>query len=744
MKGVIMDQFTTFQDAVETTEGTRKDFFRLIFADGQGYVCIAYKSPLDTSMTEEYWEYPRQLDEMCDRISERAKTLVHVYFCPQLLKTKKRQKGYVADCRALWADLDTCNPQLLQVPPSVVVQSSQGRWQAFWRLQFSLPPLEAEAICRKIAYFHASQGADKSGWDLTQLMRVPYTPNYKYGDLGTAPLVVVVSTNLALYRPGDFSSYPEYSALTQASSPIPDGTDLPEEDPIAILQRYRMTLNPMAFGLYSLRPEGEEDWSASLWKLEKFCVEAGMSLAEVFVIARAAACNKYKRDRRSDGELWLEIQKAFIKDVEEHNLAPTPTAVIPEILTEEETRLVQGRETFVERYIKWALGITDAAPQYHQAGAFIMLSSVISGTVRLPTSFGTVMPNMWFMLLADTTLTRKTTAMRIATDLLKTVNPDTVMATDGSAEGILTALSKREREPSVYLRDEFTGLLELISHRDYMAGFAEHLTKLYDGETIKRILRKEEIRVDEPIFIIYAGGIKSKTQMLLTDEHINSGFVPRFVFITAEPDPARVRPIGPPRPIDTEDRARVRAELFDIYDFYNRKRLIVMDDGSEGYIKPEFKAQLTPAAWERYNEFETVMTKAALETGLWHLTAVNDRLAKSTLKAAILIAASRQRENSGVTVELEDILHAMYYAKFWHAYSSEVVNGVGKSNDERLLDQIMLFIARSGQMGVTRAEIMRKFALDSKKAELIFSTIMQRRLVFVTQYKGQPRYIGAA
>jgi len=576
------------------------------------------------------------------------------------------------------------------------------------------------------------------------LMRVPYTPNYKYGDLGTAPLVVVVKTNQGVYRPNDFASYPEYTALAQASAPMPTDLDLPKEDPVEIMQRYRLTLNPMAFGLYSYTPMEHEDWSSIQWKLEKFCTEAGMSLGEVFVIVKNAACNKYGRDKRTDNELWREVQKSYIKDIEEHNLVPTPTAVIPDFLDEEELRIVQGRQTFVERYIKWAIDVTDAAPQYHQAGAFIMLSAVISGTVRLPTSFGTIMPNMWFMILADTTLTRKTTAMRISMDLLKSVYPDAVMATDGTSEGILSALRGRENQSSIYLRDEFTGLLETISHRDYMAGFAEHLTKLYDGETIKRILRKEEIKVDDPIFIIFAGGIKSKTQMLLTDEHINSGFVPRFVFITAEPDPARVRPIGPPRPVDTADRAKIRDELFDTYDFYNRKRMILMSDGSEGYIQPKFEAKLTGAAWKRYNEFETTLTKAAIETGLWHLTAVNDRLAKSTLKAAILIAASRSRDSNGVTVELNDILHAMYYAKFWHSYGSEIVNGVGKSNDERLMDQIMVFINKSGQLGVSRAEIMRKFSLDSKKAELVFSTITQRRLVIITQYKGQPRYIGAA
>src|SRR3990172_8775230 len=601
--------YSTFQDAVEHTTERRKDFFKLVFGNETGYVCIAYKSHLDRSMREKYFEYPQQLDDMCEDIETNAKTLTHVYFCPQLLSTKKRINENVSKCTVLWSDLDTCNPQMLQVPASIVVQSSAGRWQALWRMQETMVPIEGEALSRRIAYYHAEHGADRSGWDLTQLLRVPYTPNYKYGDLTTAPIVVVLTTTSALYRPEDFVDYPEYDALKFASNPMPVLGDAPEEEPTEILQRYRTTLNPQAFGLYALEPEMVEDWSKQQWKLVNICVEAGMTPAEVFAIVKNAKCNKYARDSRPDSSLWIEVNKAFVLHMQSHNMVPTPSTVIPDFITDEEIRMVQRRETFVERYINWATSLTDAAPQYHQAGAFIILSSIVAGAVQLPTSFGNIRPNMWFMLLADTTLTRKTTAMDIGMDLLYEINPDAIMANDGSAEGILTALKSRARRPSIYLRDEFTGLLQAIAHKEYMAGMAEHFTKLYDGKSIKRLLRKEEIIVNDPVFIIFAGGIKTKTQNLLTEEHINSGFIPRFVFLTAVADPTRVRPVGPPAVVNLEDKQKIKDELFDIYDFFNRERLILMPDGkTQAHIKPDFDARMTPQAWARYNKLESSLT----------------------------------------------------------------------------------------------------------------------------------------
>jgi len=749
-----MTAYSTFQDVVEHTKERRIDFFRLVFGNESGYVCIAYKSHLDRSMREKFFQYPSQLSEMCDDIDKNSLTLTHVYFCPQLFIDASykragdgkgpRVKENVKTCPCLWADLDTCNPQLLQVPASIVVQSSKGRWQAFWRMDESLQPADAEALSMKIAYFHSDQGADRSGWDLTQLLRVPYTPNYKYGDLKTAPIVAVINTTSALYRSTDFDVYPQYEALKFVDNPVPLPEDLPQEAALDILQRYRSVLHPQVFGLFSSELGDGDDWSKVQWKLAKLCSEAGMTPEETFVVVRDAACNKYARDGRPVATLWTEIKKVYVREYETKNLVPTPTSIIPELITQAELRVVQGRTTFIERYIRWASDLTDAAPQYHQAGAFTILSAMLSGSVRLQTSFGTIIPNLWFMILADTTLTRKSTAMDIAMELLAEVSPNAILATDGSPEGILSALKDRTKQPSIYFRDEFTGLLEAITNKDYMAGMAEQFTKLYDGKTIKRLLRKEEIRITEPRFIMFTGGVKTKTQSLLNEEHINSGFIPRFIFITAVADPSRVRPVGPPIYHNHESKIQIKDELFQIDDNYNRPRMIILPDGrTTSNLKPEFEVKLSDDAWRRYNELESLLTNTALSIGIAHLTPVYDRLAKSTLKAAILIAASRQGEKgTEITVELDDILHAIYYCKQWYVYANEIVSSIGKSNDERTIDKIMEFVVNAGINGVSRSDIMRAFHLDSRRAELLLTTIIQRRLVFVSHFSGQPRYVG--
>ena len=293
-------------------------------------------------------------------------------------------------------------------------------------------------------------------------------------------------------------------------------------------------MNPGVFRLYNEVPQ--EDWSGRLWRMMMLMFEAGMTRNEIYVIAQTAKCNKYDRDGREVMQLWADVCRAFVKHQEDLKTVLIPEFTKVDLVTDTEVKDAQKNDTFLERYITWATSLGDAAPQYHQAGGLVILSALLSGSVQLPTAYGNMYTNLWFMILADTTLTRKSTAMDISVDLLAEIDSDLIMATDGSIEGLLQGLSLRPSKPSIFLRDEFTGLLDSMTKKDYMSGMPELLTKLYDGKLQKRMLRKEIIEVKDPRLIIFAGGIRSKTQQLLTLEHVSSGFMPRFVFLTAESD----------------------------------------------------------------------------------------------------------------------------------------------------------------------------------------------------------------
>lgn len=695
----------------------------------RGYVCIATLESTGENFKERFFSYPEQLPNMIDFIDKYTPSH-NVYFCPQLLRSPKRTKDNVTLCTAAWSDLDECDPANLIVKPSILVESSPLRYQAYWLFEDVQDSERAEGISRRIAYYHSFEGADRSGWDLTQLLRVPGTYNRKH-EYGEAA-VKVVEINRNKYRLDDFKKYPPVTdEIVISEFPYP-GEALDSVQGEELLVKYEDILPPQARFLFENIPDKDapEGWSGSLWRLQLMLFESDLSREEVFVIARDAACNKWRRDNKPMTYLWIEVCRAWSRHKENRKLLgvdDSPDKVIP-LLTREETARVKNVRTFVEEYIEWASSLGDAAEQYHQAGALVILSALLSGAVRLPTSFGTVKPNLWFMILADTTLTRKTTAMDIAMDLIEEVDANAILATDGSIEGLMTSLATRPGQPSIFLRDEFSGLLESIVKKDYYAGMAETFTKLYDGKMQKRVLKKEIIEVKDPTLILFAGGIKSKVCGLLTHEHVSSGFVPRFVFITAVSDVERVKPLGPPTLRDTTGRGNILTAMRKLKEHYfTEPRLYQTPEGRLVYETPEpYNAELTTETWARYNVLEKDMMKMALKSQQPDiLTPTYDRLCKSALKVAVLIAASRKLTlTRTVVVELEDLLVAIKYMQEWRLYTNEIIDNVGLTTHEKEFGKILQAVVR--QPGVTRSTLMQRYHLTARNADFIFGTLEQR------------------
>lgn len=701
----------------------REGFIRLAFGDNEGYVCIAYGTKDGKKFREEFFRYPQEVPLMLDLVNKVYQGH-NVWISPMLYDSKARKKENVSCTPCSWSDLDFCEPEVLLLKPTTILESSPGRYQALWIYERPIDPDDAENISQRICYKHADDGADRSGWPLSKLLRMPYTYNYKYA---SAPAVVILDINRRRYRLEDFQEdYPQVAGFEYLDVPMPEASDLPDGEDL--LEKERLKISPIIWRLYQEEKPLHESWSESLWKLEMMLFEAGFRREQVFAIVRNAKCNKYEKKQMAETLLWKEVCRAEAKNEQNINaIAPKDYKEEP-LVTDEERRQVEQEDTFIERYITWARSLGDAAPQYHQAGAFTALSSILAGNVQLPTSFGILKPNLWYMILADTTLTRKSTAMDIAMDLVEEVDPEALMATDGSIEGLLTALSTRPGRPSVFLRDEFSGLLEMMTKKDYYAGMPELLTKLYDGKMQKRILRKETIDVRDPCLILFAGGIKNKITSLLSFEHVSSGFMPRFVFITAESDIARVKPLGPPSDWTDSNREAIRNELQDLADYYKASTTMVVKKMNIEFVEQKkWGAKLTPEAWHRYNTLETQMLDVGIHSQRPEImTPVYDRLSKSILKASVLLAASRQREET-IVVEESDIVRAAAYGENWRMYAREVMDNVGKGQAERQLDNIYNAVVR--RPGVTRSYIMQSYHLNARDTTQILETLEQRNLI---------------
>lgn len=704
----------------------RLDFFDYLFDKCEGFLSIAHSPARNRNKFEEkFFAWPDQKDGV-NRYIEHVREGNNVWFSINLFRRPKRSRDFAVPNNLVWADLDFCDPSEIEPPPQCRIRTSPQRWQGIWRLEEIIDPLHAQTLSKRIAYAYADKGADKSGWDAEQLLRVPFTYNYKYDDGSQFVPEVELITSFEVLLPVTLfeESTPEVAEeRVEGEVPMPNIQDLPDVSNVYYSKRNELRGTPFD-DLFANEPKGE--WSGQMWQLLNICFEAGMDREEVFAIALQAKCNKYKRDGRPIKWLWREVLKAELKQKTIHLVLGEEAKPLemPTLVDQDEPHSI------VVDYKKWAVMATDAVEEYHELACTIMLSSLLSGSLYLNTSFGKVIPNLWGLILGESTLTRKTTAMKMAMQFVGEIERELVVASDGSVEGILTALSARPNKVSVFYKDEVSGFFDSINRKDYLSGMAETFTHLYDvPEYYPRQLRKETITLTKPVFIFFGGGIREKTYAALTDEDVVSGFLPRFLVVNGDADVSRIRPTGPLAPAVGDKRVALRERLVELHTIYNAEVEHKIPEANTSFTTPiQTEVVLTDEAWKFFNKIEMQLAESASDSSIKMVADPTfARLAWSSLKMAMLFAAARQEpKDDQIEVKVGDLRVAAWYIQRWGRHSIDLIQNVGRSANQRLVNRILEQIKRNASSGITRSAISRNNHLNKKELDLILETLNDR------------------
>ena len=210
-----------------------------------------------------------------------------IYFCPHGFSRPKRRKEFAVLPKLLWADLDEVDPRECKLKPTIAFESSPGRFVGLWIVDKTIE----EDINRRLTYF---LDADHGGWDLTQVLRVPGTTNYKYS---STPKVRI------LYDDG-----PSYK-LNALIKKLPEEETHENLDASEVYERYQKMLAPWLRRELMTQnvPTGKR--SEMIWKLEHALLEAGLSKDETFVLIKASGWNKFKGRSSEDEQLRRELDK---------------------------------------------------------------------------------------------------------------------------------------------------------------------------------------------------------------------------------------------------------------------------------------------------------------------------------------------------------------------------------------------------------------------------------------------------
>lgn len=254
------------------------------------FFCISTKS--GTGKWKDNWFSRAELGEVEEFIQDN--TDKDVYACPHGFSKKSRLKEYAIDPLMLYADLDECDPRKLAIRPTIAIESSPGRYVGYWLTNEAA----SEELNRRLSY---SINADVSGWDRTQVLRVPNTRNYKYD---TTPKVRL------LWSDGPQYEVARLEKMVPAIKSTRGEDEDVNEDVGKLYKKYEKKLpiwvrRELLHGKPSAGKRSEV-----LWKLQNELLEVGMSRDDAFELLWASPWNKFKDRRNGEDQLWRELDKS--------------------------------------------------------------------------------------------------------------------------------------------------------------------------------------------------------------------------------------------------------------------------------------------------------------------------------------------------------------------------------------------------------------------------------------------------
>lgn len=213
-----------------------------------------------------------------------------IYFCPHGFSRPVRRKEYAELPSLLWADLDKIDPREIELKPTIAIESSPGRHVGLWITDGAI----TEELNRRLTY---TLEADLGGWDLTQVLRIPGTFNYKYQ---ATPRVKLM-----------WDDGPRYS-MREIERALPEKSlEISSESAVKVYQKYEKVFPIwLRNELLNGRPQHGKR-SDMIWKIENEMVERGVTRDDAFILIKASPWNKFRGRRNEDEQLWRELDKVY-------------------------------------------------------------------------------------------------------------------------------------------------------------------------------------------------------------------------------------------------------------------------------------------------------------------------------------------------------------------------------------------------------------------------------------------------
>lgn len=398
----------------------------------------------------------------------------------------------------------------------------------------------------------------------------------------------------------------------------------------------------------------------------------------------------YKEDDYSkkgeDSTFENEVEEEEKEEVEEPFAEPEPI----------ELRL---HDNFIDDYVRLMSKRTDAYPEYHFAVACSIVSRIIDKTFYLEFMQGTIYPNLWFFLLGDTTISRKTTSIELGCNLVK--EDDQEGDTDGffypqsfSPEAFVEIMS--DQTHGLWCLDEAGALLSSLD-KSYMVDLRDFLNYIYENRTYHRKLRtkkkggeKRDFLIDDPYLVILFATTPENFREYTRKIDLTSGWLARFLFFYPEYS-KEWKGFEPVNKELNEEYTKLK-EKKDALKYRTsgkwKEKMEISDEAMELFT-----------AWQKKKEMEGIERKDKI------LMAVIGRLEVSVLKLALIFAFSN--DDFREEIDIESMQEAIRIAdQYLEPYARKIIGQVALDEENNLQEKI-LGILRRNKGVLTRRNLLK-------------------------------------
>lgn len=210
---------------------------------------------------------------------------------------------------------------------------------------------------------------------------------------------------------------------------------------------------------------------------------------------------------------------------------------------------------FLKTYQEYAEAQTDAPSYFHIATGLSILSAAVGKNIWLWHGSIKIFPNLWAIILGESSFSRKTTSILIGKHLLSEWNNKVIMPDEFSPEALMANLVTNPT--GIFFFYEFGSFLAALN-RDYMRGTKETITDLYDyHKEHKRMLKGQSYVITEPCISILAGSTIDWFVKNFKEEDLQGGFLSRFIYFKGE----KTKFIALPEREDMVKKETLRREL---------------------------------------------------------------------------------------------------------------------------------------------------------------------------------------